>query len=144
MRKTPWLLAEPHRLNPPGYESSYGSDYGFFEIPHHPTGVRLRCIVSSASAGEEIGHDWAWDHVSVSLPNRCPNWPEMSFIRSIFFGDDETVMQLHVPVSEHLNLHPHCLHLWRPALVEIPRPPSEMVGVAGGLKENLEYQRRFR
>lgn len=25
-----------------------------------------------------------WEHVSVSLPNRCPNWREMCFIKDVF------------------------------------------------------------
>jgi hypothetical protein len=32
-----------------------------------------------------------------------------------------------VPIVEHINCHPYCLHLWRPHNVEIPRPPSWMV-----------------
>ena len=143
MRKTPWLLAEPYRIRPPGYPSIYGDDFGVFMIPHTPTGVKLRCIVSSGALGETEGPEWMWDHVSVSLPNRCPNWPEMSYLKSVFWADDETVMQLHVPASDHLSLHPYCLHLWKPQLLEIPRPPSEMVAVPGGMKENLDFQRQF-
>jgi hypothetical protein len=36
-------------------------------------------------------------------------------------------MQLHVPVSDHINRHPYTLHLWRPHALEIPRPPAEFV-----------------
>jgi hypothetical protein len=75
-----------------------------------------------ASSGE------GWDHVSVSRRNRCPNWPEMEAVKHAFFRDDETAMQLHVPPTDHINCHPYCLHLWRPHDVEIPRPPSIMVG----------------
>jgi hypothetical protein len=25
-----------------------------------------------------------WEHVSVSLPNRCPNWREMCFIKNLW------------------------------------------------------------
>lgn len=75
-----------------------------------------------ASSGE------GWDHVSVSRRNRCPNWPEMEHVKRMFFRDDETAMQLHVPPTDHVNCHPYCLHLWRPHGIEIPRPPSIMVG----------------
>lgn len=138
MRRPPWLTAEPYRAQVPPMESPYGSDYGCFLIPHPPTGAKLRCIVSSGKVGlEEFGPDWAWDHVSVSLPNRCPNWPEMAFIKSVFWADDETVMQLHVPAAAHLSLHPYCLHLWwRPLRLEIPRPPGEMVALAGSVADN--------
>ena len=71
-----------------------------------------------------------WDHVSVSRKTRCPNWPEMESVKRLFFFDRETVMQLHVPVAEHISYHDFCLHLWRPLESEIPRPPGWMVGPA--------------
>jgi hypothetical protein len=71
--------------------------------------------------------DDGWDHVSVSRRNRCPNWPEMAYIKKLFFQKDVTVMELHVPESQHINLHPNCLHLWCPQDAEIPRPPAYMV-----------------
>jgi hypothetical protein len=72
--------------------------------------------------------DFGWEHVSVSRRNRCPNWAEMSYVKGLFFKNDETVMQLHVPSSDHINDHPNCLHLWRCLDREIPRPPAWMVG----------------
>jgi hypothetical protein len=72
--------------------------------------------------------DFGWEHVSVSRRNRCPNWAEMSYVKGLFFKNEETVMQLHVPSSDHINDHPNCLHLWRPTHQEIPRPHGWMVG----------------
>lgn len=92
---------------------------GVFFIPHPRTAVTLKVIASSG---------YGWDHVSVSLPNRCPNWLEMDAVKRAFFHDHETVMQLHVPSADHVNFHPYCLHLWRPLDHEVPRPPSWMVG----------------
>lgn len=92
---------------------------GVFEVPSPIDGGVLR-VIASAGAG--------WDHVSVSRRNRCPNWPEMDHIKRLFFADDETVMQLHVPATDHISDHDNCLHLWRPHRAEIPRPPSWMVG----------------
>lgn len=91
---------------------------GVFMFPHPATGVNLQVVASSANG---------WDHVSVSLRNRCPNWAEMSFIKHKFFQDDEAAMQLHVSASDHINIHPNCLHLWRPHEVAIPLPPTEFV-----------------
>lgn len=68
-----------------------------------------------------------WEHVSVSHPDTTPTYEEMDDIKRRFWDDRDCVMQLHVPVSDHKNFHPHCLHLWRPTTVEIPRPPSDMV-----------------
>jgi hypothetical protein len=96
----------------------YDTHVGAFQIPSPGTNG-LRVIASAALD---------WDHVSVSLPNRCPNWTEMEKVKRLFFLDHETAMQLHVPPSDHINFHPYCLHLWRPHFAEIPRPPAEMVG----------------
>lgn len=74
-----------------------------------------------ASSGE------GWDHISISRKNRCPNWPEMEHAKRLFFRDDETAMQLHVPVSDHRSFHHFCLHIWRPLNAEIPRPPAILV-----------------
>jgi len=75
-----------------------------------------------------IGSDGeGWDHVSVSRADRTPTWEEMEWVKREVFEPDDCVMQLHVPVTEHKNLHPHCLHLWRPQGAEIPRPPVFMV-----------------
>lgn len=91
---------------------------GLFELPSPIDRAMLR-VIASADAG--------WDHVSVSRTNRCPNWPEMEHVKRLFFGSDETAMQLHVPPTDHISVHPHCLHIWRPHNVEIPRPPAEFV-----------------
>lgn len=98
---------------------NYGDDKaGVFELPSPRTGSRLFIIASS---------DLGWDHVSVSLPNRCPNWHEMELVKRTFFADDEIAMQLHVPPKDHISFHPNCLHLWRPIDVAIPLPPKDMV-----------------
>ena len=92
---------------------------GSFVVPSPIDRAAMRIV---ASSGE------GWDHVSVSRANRCPNWPEMEHVKRMFFGDDETAMQLHVPTTDHVNCHPHCLHLWRPFDGNIPRPPAIFVG----------------
>ena len=93
---------------------------GMFMIP---SPIDQKSIAVVASSGE------GWDHVSVSRPTRCPNWPEMEFIARLFFEDHEVAMQLHVPASDHVNNHPFCLHWWRPHNIEIPRPDAIMVGI---------------
>lgn len=60
--------------------------------------------------------------------NRCPKWNEMCIIKEMFFEDDEVVMQLHPKKEDYVNDHPYCLHLWKPQEVEIPTPPTFMVG----------------
>lgn len=95
---------------------------GAFFVPSPSDKGAMRVIASSGDG---------WEHVSVSRPNRCPNWIEMEHVKRLFFGDDETAMQLHVPPADHISFHPYCLHLWRPIGVAIPRPPAYMVGPSG-------------
>lgn len=92
---------------------------GVFEVPSPIDGGSMMIIASSGGG---------WEHVSVSRKNRCPNWPEMSHVKHLFFKDNETVVQYHVPSANHVNDHPNCLHLWRPTNTELPRPPGWMVG----------------
>lgn len=103
-----WDLLEGAGVNDDGY-SAGTTKYG----------IRFAVIVSWGMG---------WDHVSVSTPRRCPSWNEMDEVKQEFFGLHTCVMQLHVPVAEHVNFHPHCLHLWRPQMLVIPQPPALMVG----------------
>lgn len=75
-------------------------------------------------AGDGLG----WEHVSVSLPDRCPTWDEMCAIKDLFWDPEDCVVQFHPPRSEYVNCHPYCLHLWRPIGVDIPRPAPQLVG----------------
>jgi len=109
-------------LNGP-YGTHHGDKWGLFLIDG-PCGRKLR-IISSGDDGD-LGN--RWEHVSVSLENRCPNWPEMCFVKSLFWDDEDTVMQLHPPKSRWINNHQFCLHLWRSLDQEIPLPPDIAVG----------------
>lgn len=91
---------------------------GGFVIPS-PIDKQPLVVIASADAG--------WDHVSVSRRNRCPNWDEMEHVARLFFREDEIAMQLHVPATEHINIHPYVLHWWRPWDRAIPRPPALFV-----------------
>ena len=115
---------ELYRYRHGPYATFPGEDYGAFEVPG-PCGRELKIIASPGDANEGI----PWEHVSVSLSNRCPNWEEMCFVKSLFWDDEETVMQLHPPRSKWINNHQYCLHLWRPVNQEIPLPPEIAVGV---------------
>lgn len=119
MRKPPHD-AERYRVRTGFYgsDASYGNA-GLFQALG-PCGMTLRMIASD---------EGGWEHVSVSLANRCPNWREMCWVKELFWEDHEAVMQLHPPKADYVNHHPYCLHLWRPLKAEIPRPPAIMVGV---------------
>jgi hypothetical protein len=91
-------------------------DGGIFVVVRQ--GATLAVIVSDGMG---------WDHVSVSLKHRTPNWSEMEHVKRMFFKDDETAMQLHVPTHAHISIHPYTLHLWRSQTQPIPVPPSILV-----------------
>lgn len=125
MFKTP----NKHRLkNHPtlGSDDSYGNN-GFFVIPHYR--IKDYEVRVMASDGED------WEHASVTVAalgknaSRCPTWEEMCWVKKLFWGEDDCVIQYHPQKSEYVNCHPHCLHLWRPIGVEIPIPPKEFVGI---------------
>jgi hypothetical protein len=128
MRPTPWSEAERwRRTDIPGYRSESGDRFGVFEVLYKGH-IKLYCLVTDGDAeAAGLPPEYEWEHVSVSTQNRTPNWYEMDFIKDLFWSEDETVMQLHVPKLDHRNLHPHVLHLWRPRNEEIPRPPAGAV-----------------
>ena len=68
-----------------------------------------------------------WDHVSVSLKTRCPSWDEMCQIKDIFFRKDECCIEYHPAERDYVNLHPYCLHIWKPQKEKVPTPPMRYV-----------------
>jgi hypothetical protein len=101
------------------YGVNGGRTEGLFAFASIDDGQRLTCIAS-------VGGDW--EHVSVSRGDRCPTYAEMEQVADRMFLPSETWMQLHVPKTEHVNVHPFCLHWWKPMRVEIPVPPKSFVG----------------
>jgi len=95
---------------------------GVFIITSIKLTRRLRAIISDG---------WEWEHVSVSLHNRCPTWEEMNFVKNLFWDEDDLVVQIHPPKSEYINCHPYCLHLWRKSGTNdyCETPPKIMVGI---------------
>lgn len=102
-------------------DASYGNN-GAFKILLRNKG-KARAFQLIASDGD------GWEHVSVSLPDRCPTWAEMSYFKNLFWDDSDCVIQYHPPKEDYINNHPYCLHLWRNMVLEIARPPSIMVGI---------------
>ena len=127
MRKNPTSKIEQYRVTSGPMASKHKSGRsGAFLVPMR--GSQLCIIASDGSDWDDAGLPKpAWEHVSVSLTNRCPTWEEMDFVKRIFWRDDETVLQLHVPRANHIDYHEFCLHMWKPIGVEIPLPPSMTV-----------------
>ena len=129
MRRNPTRKIEQYRVTSGPNESrpADGAN-GAFQIPCAATGTVLRVVVSNGAGWHASGlPEPVWEHVSVSLPARCPTWNEMDFIKRLFWRDDETVIQLHVPREQHVNVHQNCLHLWRPLGAEVLVPPMGCV-----------------
>lgn len=99
--------------------SPSNSTYGYFAVP---VGSVTLHVISSGKA-EKPGD---WEHVSVSLPDRCPTWDEMCYIKDMFWNELETVVQFHPSSSKYVNTHPYCLHLWKKDGVH-ELPPQWMV-----------------
>jgi hypothetical protein len=101
-------------------DDSYGNN-GIFHIPRPDHVGKYFMVIASDGEG--------WEHVSVSLPSRTPTWDEMCYIKQIFWGDDECVVQYHPPKTEYVNNHETCLHLWKQVGQEFNLPPSILVGI---------------
>lgn len=116
-----------YRLRDGPLSSNDNERFGAFIIPYK--GIYLECIASDAD--DKI----RFEHVSVKASSKdfrvtdIPQWEEMCFIKSLFWDDEDIVMQLHPKKSEYINQHPHVLHLWRPVDKEIPAPPTIAVGI---------------
>jgi hypothetical protein len=124
MRKSPSKRIEQYRVTtgPLASTARSGANGAFF-LPG-PSGATLTVVASDGSGWTEDGLPGPpFEHVSVSCQARCPTWPEMAFVKSIFWSDEELVLQFHPPKSEYINDHEFCLHLWRPIGVDIPLPP---------------------
>jgi len=122
---------EHYRLTSPAlgrYATKHGDDFGMFAMRLH--GVQIRMIATAASDAyddPELKDVDNWEHVSVSIENRCPTWEEMCLVKSLFWEPEDTVVQFHPPESDYVNAHRFCLHLWRYKGI-MPRPPSITVG----------------
>lgn len=75
-----------------------------------------------------------WEHCSISpyAKRIMPDWDSMCELKSIFWNDDEAVIQIHPPKAEYVNNLPNCLHLWRCYYKDMLLPPSCFVGIKKG------------
>ena len=104
------------------HPSSRGDQWGCFDLDTNDR-VRLRIVVSPG--GDEV----PFEHVSVSTRTRCQTWDEMCWVKSLFWDDEEAVVQFHPPKSQYVNDHPYCLHLWKPTGYELVLPPMVAIGI---------------
>lgn len=110
---------EKYRATIGNFGTAPGTPYGLFFVKYKNNVTPLKILC--APAEDE------WQHVSVSMPNRCPTWEEMAYIKSLFWDDSETVIQFHPSKEEYINNHPYVLHLWKHKDGHV-LPPSILVG----------------
>lgn len=108
------------RSGPMASDDGYGNN-GMFAIWSILSRPRCPLRVIATDGG-------GWEHVSASFPDRCPTWEEMCRVKALFWAPEDCVLQFHPPQSEYVNVHPYCLHLWRPIGQTVPTPPKWMVG----------------
>lgn len=74
-----------------------------------------------------------WEHVSVHKifngKPYIPSWNDMCFIKDMFWGEEDCVVQYHPPKSMYINNAEYVLHLWKPVGFDILRPPKCLVGI---------------
>lgn len=127
MRQEPNILIDKYRKSHPMYpDTQFGDSYGYFEISVGKDGepledYRLRIISSGIQPHGE------WEHVSVSIADRCPSWEDMCRVKAMFWEDSETVIQFHPEESQYVNNHEFCLHLWKQVGVKVELPPKQFV-----------------
>ena len=110
-----------HHLNLARVRHPIAGDVGDLYNGAFQIGVNGVLLTVIASNGR------GWDHVSVSHPLRSPTWSEMCEVKRLFFKDDETVVEYHPAAANYINIHEHCLHLWRWQDGEFPMPDLVMV-----------------
>ena len=126
MRERPNELLEQGRvtLGAWGSKAGFGNN-GLFRVQHPESGKTVRMLASDGGG---------WEHVSVSIEGakRCPSWEEMCWVKELFWGPEEWVVQFHPAAEEYVNCHPYTLHLWKPLGAGMATPPAEFVGPKKG------------
>lgn len=120
-----FALLSKYRVRSGAYASDDSLGFTGFFMVIGPKGEKLKVLASDEKAS-------GWQHVSVSLadkPNTTPTWATMCWVKDLFWGREDVVVQFHPRASDYVNHHPGCLHLWRCIDGrEFPTPPSIFVG----------------
>lgn len=135
IKKTPGIIIKKEGLN------AFGGT--IFPIEYKKGKIK---IINNIDKALHFIFSWGcgFEHLSVSTPIKTPSWEQMSFMKEIFWSDDEVCMQLHPKKEDYVDNMRYCLHIWRPIDKEIPMPPSIMVGFRKGKeKEDMEELVKF-
>jgi len=51
-------------------------------------------------------------HISISRPDRYPDWDEIVEVKLHFFGDDKDAMMVIPKTKDYVNISENCFHIW--------------------------------
>lgn len=71
-------------------------------------GDKLKVLFSADRHEDER----VWIHVSMSFKNRVPSYQDMCDVKRLFIGPGRKAIQVFAAESDHVNIHPNCLHIW--------------------------------
>jgi hypothetical protein len=74
-------------------------------------GDKLAVLVSASRWPGDVV-DRVWLHVSLSRPGKMPSYQDMCDVKAAFVGRERKALQVFAEESQHVNIHPYCLHLW--------------------------------
>lgn len=95
-----------------------------------------------------------WEHLTISGQNKVPDWNVMCKVKDIFWDDEECCIEYHPRKSQYVNNNETCLHIWKPIGVELPEPPTILLGfqdissgetsrVIHSVVENMSEEEKF-
>lgn len=85
-------------------------------------------VISGKNLNFIFSYQMGWEHLSVSMPSKTPSWDQMCRMKDIFWNKDEACVEYHPKEEDYVNMHKHCLHIWRPTEEYLPTPPHFLVG----------------
>lgn len=53
-----------------------------------------------------------WAHMSIAHMRRMPTYEDLVYLKRHWAGDDKKCIMVMPSSSEHVNIHPNCLHLF--------------------------------
>ena len=97
-----WTLSEP-----PSNWQHIGTDGGV--LAKFRCARRQQSVLVSAALMDGV----VWVHASISGMD-LPTYADLVALKAWVFGSDGIACQVFPQKSQHVNIHPHCLHLWGP------------------------------
>lgn len=85
-------------------------------------------VLSGKNLNFIFSYQMGWEHLSVSMPSKTPSWDQMCRMKDIFWNKDEACVEYHPKEEDYVNMHQHCLHIWKPTEEYLPTPPHILVG----------------